>query len=241
MSVVSRTLLEGAADAGAAELADCDRMHERFAVAFRDGSAQAVGALDVEQDRLLLRGRTPEGELTLEIPCSDLSEVRIGRRPNERLNGYATLLLERPGKTPVQVAPLGVALLPEIAELLFSLTRPADGDMLVVVVPLKPGCVGRARELLAKGPPLDPASLGLRSHEVYLSEDEAVFVFSGSNVQAQVNKAIRQPAVWRAGLAWQRCFAAAPRIFAAVAPPSFDAEPVYRWSAPAQVAGSSPA
>jgi len=208
-------------------------MHERFAVVFRDDPAQAIGALDVEQDRLLLHGPTGAGgELKLEIPFSDLSEVRVGRQSTERLNGYPTLILERRSLPGVQVAPLGVGLLREITELLLSLKRRDDGDALLVVVPLKPGCLGRARELLAKGPPFNPASLGLRSHEVYLNESEAVFVFHGSNVRTQVNKAIGHPALWRAGLAWQRCFAAAPRIFDAVVPPSFDAEPAYRWSAP---------
>jgi hypothetical protein len=215
-------------------------MHERFAVVFRVGSAQATGALDVEQDRLLLHGLTATEELRVEIPCSELSQVRVGRQPTERLNGYPTLMLDRNGLPSVQVAPLGVALLPEITELLLSLTRPEDGETLLVVVPLKPGCLVRARELLAKGPPVDPASLGLRSHEVYLNEREAVFVFYGSNVRAQVNKAIGHPAVWRAGLAWQRCFAAAPRIFDAVAPPSFDAEPAYRWSEPTPAQSKSP-
>jgi hypothetical protein len=207
-------------------------MHERFAVVFRDGPTQATGALDVEQDRLLLHGRTATGELKLEIPFSELSEVRVGRQPTERLNGYPTLMLDRGSLPSVQVAPLGVALLPEITDLIVSLTRPEDEHTLMVVVPLKPGCLSRARELLAKGPPLDPASLGLHSHEVYLNEREVVFVFSGSNVRAQLNKAIGHPALWRAGIAWQRCFADAPRISSAVAPPNFDTEPGYRWRAP---------
>lgn len=206
-------------------------MHERFAVVFRDGPHQATGALDVEDDRLLLHGRTATGELRLEIPLSELSEVRVCRQPAERLNGYPTLMLDRKSLPTVQVAPLGIALLPEITELLVSLTRPDEGDTLLVVVPLRPGCLSRARELLAKGPPLDPASLGLSSHDVYLSESEAVFVFCGSNVRAQVNKAVRHPAVWRAGLAWQRCFADTPQLFQAVVPPSSATEPAYRWSA----------
>ena len=220
-------------------IADCVRMHERFAVSFREGSARAAGALDVEQDRLVLHGRTDEGELTLEIPFAQLSEVRAGCLPTERLDGYATILLERPGLPTVQIAPLGIAMLPEITALLCSLTHPEDGDTLVVVVPLKPGCLNHARDLLAKGPPLDPASLGLRSHEVYLGESEATFVFNGSNVQARMSNAIRQPALWRAGLAWQRCFAGAPRIFRAVTPLGFESEPVYRWRAAAAPAQDS--
>lgn len=205
-------------------------MHERFAVVFRDGSAEAAGTLEVEEDRLVLSGRGNGGSLELEVPFRDLAAVRVGRRPGERLNGYATLLLERTDLPAVQLAPLGVALLPEIADLLVSLSRRAEARVLAVSVPLKRGCLGRARKLLAKGPPLDPASLGLSSHEVYLEEGRAVFVFRGHEVQARVSKAIRHPAVWRAGLAWQRCFAGAPEIVD-LADVSVEAPPAYHWVA----------
>ncbi len=209
-------------------------MHERFAVVFRDGPAQAAGALDVTADRLLLQGRTPTGALELEIPFSDLREVRVGRRPSELLNGYATLLLERTSLPAVQVAPLGVLLLHELAGLLASLTGRGAESVLAVLVPLKPGCLDRAHRLLASGPPLDPASLGLSRHEVYLREGEAVFVFRGVDVRAHVGRAVRHPAVWRAGLAWQRCFAAAPQIVE-LADVSLAGEPTYRWAAPAEL------
>lgn len=206
-------------------------MHERFAVVFRDGGREAAGALDVEQDRLLLHGRGRDGSLELEIPFSDLNEVRVGHRPSERLNGYPTLLLERTTLPAVQVAPFGLALLPEIVALLASLSRREAGDVLAVSVALKPGCLDRARKLLAQGPPLDPASLGLSSHEVYLREGEAVFVFRGSDVRERIGAAIRHPAVWRAGLAWQCCFAAAPQI-RDLAEVWLDPVPAYAWAAP---------
>ena len=214
-------------------------MDEQFAVVFRDGSAQAAGALRVKQDRLLLSGRGDNGGLELEIPIASLAEVHVGRQPNERLNGYSTLILERRGLPAVMVAPLGVALLHEIADLLNSLSQPAAGDVLAVMVPLKPGCVGRARRLLAKGPPLDPASLGLSGHEVYLEDDKAIFVFRGSNVRAQVSGSARHPAVWRAGLAWQRCFASAPRIVD-ITHVGVDSDPAYRWTAPQEPTEAQP-
>jgi hypothetical protein len=206
-------------------------MQEGYAVVFRSEGTEAAGRLEIEQERLLLRGRASDGLLELAIPFSELVEVRVGRRPNERLNGYRTLLLERQTGPAVTVALLGVALLPEITDLLVSLTRSGGGSVLAVRVPLKPGCLGRARKLLAKGPPLDPASLGLNGHEVYLSESEALFVFHGNNVRAQVGRAIRHPAVWRAGLAWQRCFAAPPQIVDDTAALDHDGEPAYRWPA----------
>jgi hypothetical protein len=206
-------------------------MDERFAVAFRDGTRQATGALVVEAGRLRLQGRSAGASLELEIPYSELAEVRVGRLAGERLNGYPTLVLERTSLPPVRVAPFGFGLVREIGELLFSLTQPAQAETLAVQVPLKPGCLGRARKLLAKGPPLDPASLGLSGHEVYLREGQAVFLFRGANVRAQVGQAMRQPAVWRAGLAWQRCLAGPPSILETTGR-SLDAAPAYRWPPP---------
>jgi hypothetical protein len=132
----------------------------------------------------------------------------------------------------VQVAPLGVAQLTEIVELLASLTQLTRGeDVLAVRVPLKRGCLDRARTLLEQGPPLDPASLGLSGHDVYLRESEAVFVFRGRDVRAHIAAAIGHPAIWRAGLAWQRCFAAAPQIVD-LDDLSLDSDLAFHWLAP---------
>jgi hypothetical protein len=206
-------------------------MDEHFAVVFRDGTAEqaAAGVLELEQDRLRLRGRTNDGAHELEIPFTDLSEVRIARSPTERLNGYATLVLERTSAQAVQIAPLGIAFLPQIADLLAAVTQRTDGDgLLAVLVPLKPGCLDRARALLAKRPPLDPALLGLNGHEVYLDGSEAVFVFRGDDIRARVGKAMRHPAVWRAGLDWQSCFAGPPQIVDATH--TIQGPPAYRWT-----------
>jgi hypothetical protein len=134
----------------------------------------------------------------------------------------------------LQVAPLGAGLLHEIADLLLALTaeRRAGGEVLAVVVPLKPDCLVRAAKLLQAGPPLDPAALGLTSHQVYLRESEAVFVFRGPNVTAGVGKAMRSPAMWRAGLAWQDCIAGRPSIHRSTEMLSSEATPDYSWPAP---------
>jgi len=207
-------------------------MHERYAVVFREqGGAAAAGALEMGPDGLLLRGGAGQLPAELSVPFADIAEVRIGRRPPDRLNGYATLVLERAHMPSVQVAPLGAGLLHEIADLVSSLTVEHRGRELAVVVPLKPGCLRRARTLLEAGPPLDPAALGLTGHEVYLREDEAVFVFRGPDVSARVGKAMRSPALWRAGLAWQDCIAGRPRIQQSPATLSTEEMPAYSWTA----------
>lgn len=204
-----------------------------YAVVFRAGATEerTVGVLEFEQDRLRLRGRGNAGAHELEIPFADLCEVGIHRDPNERLKGLPTIVLERTAAQAVEVAPLGALFLHEIADLLASMAQPnGGGELLAVLVSLKPGCLDRARALLAKGPPLDPGVLGLSGHEVYLDKSKALFVFRGAEVRTRVDKAMRHPAVWRAGLAWQGCFAGPPHIINP-AECTVEGPPAYRWSA----------
>jgi hypothetical protein len=217
-------------------------MHEQYPVVFREhGKSAFAGGLEVGEDRLLLSGGWGPARCDLVVPFSDLAEIRIGRGHADRLNGYATLVLERRRMPAVQVAPLGTGLLHEIADLLGSLAAEGrrDGDVLAVVVPLKPNCLARAATLLAAGPPVDPAALGLTSHQVYLREGQAVFVFRGEDVRARVGKAMRTPALWRAGLAWQDCIAGRPSMHSSAEMIPSDATPDYRWPSASEKPGSA--
>jgi hypothetical protein len=141
-------------------------------------------------------------------------------------------VLERAHGPAVQVAPLETGLLRELAELLATVTgeQATTDEQLTVAVPLKAGCVGRARALLELGPPLDPAALGLTGHRVYLREDEVVFVFTGPGVRTRVGEAMRSPALWRAGLAWRNCIANQPRIVERNRLAPADTSPDYDWT-----------
>jgi hypothetical protein len=211
----------------------------RYAVVFREqGGPSAGGSLELTPTGLKLAGRTGDRLVELCVTLDDVLEVRIGRRPPERLNGYPTVVVERMAMPAVHLAPLGASLLHEVADLLTALTvsRPDDGDELAVLVPLKRGRLDRAKELLERGPPLDPAALGLTGHDVYIREHEAVFVFRGPNVSARVGKAMHNPALWRAGIAWQGCIASRPRIVKTAAILSSHETPIYSWTAAAKKA-----
>jgi hypothetical protein len=209
-------------------------------VVFRErGGPSAAGALELWSSGLKLTGRAADRLLELRIELKEIADVQIGRRPADRLSGYPTVVLERAGMPAVQVAPVGAGLLHEIADLLSALAvNPIDdGDELTVIVPLKPGCLDRAKELLDHGPPLDPAALGLTGHEVYLRQDEVVFVFRGPTIGARVRRAMRSPALWRAGIAWQGCIAGRPRLVTATPVASSHEMPVYSWTTARNTAG----
>jgi len=189
--------------------------HEsRYAVVFREqGGISVPGSLELTPDRLLLSGSHAGQRIDMRISLADVIDVHVGHKPEERLNGHSTLAIERTHEPTLLIAPLGAGLLSEIADLLITLAGERAGiDRLAVVVPLNAGCRPRAEELLAKGPPVDPASFGLTSHHVYLRDDAVVFVFAGPDVGYRVRRAMRGPALWTAGLAWRDCIAGPPRV-----------------------------
>src|SRR5581483_9621757 len=136
-------------------LGDRCGMLKRVAVLFGEGEGTTVpGSLVVEPDRLLLSGGSGLRRFDLAVAFASVADVRVGRRPAERLSGHATLVLDRNGMPSVRVAPLGAGLVHEVADLVGQLCsqRRAGTQELVVVVPLKAGCLERARALLAEGP-----------------------------------------------------------------------------------------
>jgi hypothetical protein len=211
------------------------RARARYTVVFRAGrEAPVSGALVVDEDRILLEGRSRAGHVELGIAYSELVGVRIGRSPEERLRGQPALLLERGLRPTVQVVPFGVGLLHELTDLLAALAvkRGGDDEEVVVIIPLKQGRLDQARELVAQGPPFDPAGLGLSRHQVFLTADEAIFVFAGPGARAAVQRASRDPSLWRVGLAWRDCIGGRPHFAdPAEAERTRGRDPVYSWTA----------
>ena len=85
---------------------------------------------------------------------------------------------------------------------------------LVIVAPLAEGAHIRAAELLAHGPPFDPGATALDRHAVYLTENEVVFAFDGSEVEWEVDDLADEsmPDVGRAIERWRELLAGPPRI-----------------------------
>jgi hypothetical protein len=96
-------------------------------------------------------------------------------------------------------------------------------DRVAVVARLKEGCAERAAELVANGPPFDPADVGLDRHVVYISGEEIVFVFEGREVEWIVDDLVTTPFQWplmAAFDAWRPLVDGSPRL----------ARPAYAWS-----------
>ena len=87
-------------------------------------------------------------------------------------------------------------------------------ERLVIVAPLAEGAHERASELLEHGPPFDPASTNLDRHGVYLTENEVVFAFDGSDVEWEVDELADDsiPDVNPAIEQWRELLSGPPRI-----------------------------
>ena len=82
---------------------------------------------------------------------------------------------------------------------------------IAVIARLRPGAAARAEELIAQGPPFDPDELGFDRHAVFLTNEEAVFVFEGGEIQPTLSKASRllEPSAFAA---WEPLIEGLPRV-----------------------------
>jgi hypothetical protein len=94
-------------------------------------------------------------------------------------------------------------------------------ERLVVTLKLRKGTQERAAELIAAGPPFDPADLGLARHAVYLSDGLVIFAFEGDEVERRVRKVINDPVASASFASWVPLLAGSPAL----------AHEVYHWEA----------
>ena len=81
-----------------------------------------------------------------------------------------------------------------------------------MIAQLRPGSEEQAKQLVAAGPPFDPATLGLTSHDVYLSPRSVVFVFEGPEVERSVSDLVNDPASSGSFSAWGPLLDGSPAI-----------------------------
>ena len=80
-----------------------------------------------------------------------------------------------------------------------------------LVLPLVEGAQQRVAELLRHGPPFDPEEIGLGRHQVFLTENEAVFLFESDSPGA-AERLLSTSRLWAAAAAWKDLVAGPPRL-----------------------------
>ncbi|MBV8256406.1 MAG: hypothetical protein JOZ56_06490 [Actinobacteria bacterium] len=85
-------------------------------------------------------------------------------------------------------------------------------NRLAVVVPLRPERVADAQALIAEGPPFDLSETDLEEHYIFISGNEAVFVFNGPDAKAVLEQVVGESHVWEAASEWRKCLDGKPRL-----------------------------
>ncbi|HMJ00516.1 MAG TPA: hypothetical protein VK488_11830 [Gaiellaceae bacterium] len=202
-------------------------MKASYAVTWQEGAGPVRhGKLELRTGSFVLEGSSCSGSAQRrDIAYHDLTSAQITRVSRERLTGRPTLVVDRRGATPLRIAGVGQpGIISELAESL-TVLRHAGVERamsrLVIVVPLQQGKRETARVLLGDGPPFDPDTAGLERHHVFLTDDEAVFVFEADDLGA-VERLASDPTLWEAIAGWNELVAGPPRM----------AEDVYSWIRP---------
>jgi hypothetical protein len=198
-------------------------MRKSYGVVWREGTRPlARGKLELLPRAMRLEGMTGSEPTTREIAYDYLTEIRIGRSPEERIDGHPSLVVApRTGDTLsiASVAQSGVVA--ELAERLSALQFGEDvGRRIAIVLPLKEEAHDAVRALLAAGPPFDPEALGLDRHQVFLTASEAVFIFESDLGAAALEPLLQDPELWQSAAAWHEYLAGPPQI----------AEDVFSWT-----------
>jgi len=194
-----------------------------YAVKWREPDGQTyLGRLALGARVLDLEGRQRDGPaVNRQIGYEEILSLRIGSRGADRLDGQPALVVERAdGRYLVTSAGLGAGIVQEVADRLAGLRGDARRRA-TVVLPLKTGALAGVRDLVAQGPPFDPARTALTEHELLLTEREAIFVFETQSEEG-LAALLGQLDILAAAVAWSDLVAGPPRL-AAVA---------YAWERP---------
>jgi hypothetical protein len=198
-------------------------MRTSYGVVWREGEHPlARGKLELLPRAMRLDGMTGSEPTTREIAYDYLSEIRIGRSPEERIDGRPSLVLAPRTGDSFSIASVAQAgVLAEIAERLTALQLGSEGRRrLAIVLPIREDARDAVRSLVAAGPPFDPEVLGLDRHQVFLTASEAVFIFESPVGAEALEGLLREPELWQSAAAWHDLLDGPPRI----------AEDVFSWT-----------
>lgn len=99
----------------------------------------------------------------------------------------------------------------DVSEYVQQLGTHPHARKIAFVLPLVPGKREFARMLLDEGPPFPLQAAGLDSHEVLLTDTEAIFVFGTPQGAETLERVLVDEDFWAVAGAWERIAAGPPR------------------------------
>jgi hypothetical protein len=198
-------------------------MHRSYAVTWTESDhAPQSGKLELRAGGLSLEGVNGHSTESLFVPYEELDTIAIAPA-RERIGGRPTLVIGRPHADLLRIASVAQpGIVSELADRLvaFRLGRIGANNRVAVVVPIRKQKRDKVQELLDEGPPFEPEASGLERHQVFLTDNEVVFVFEAAP-GFSLRQLLGDTSVLAGAAAWRDCLAGAPRV----------AKPFYSWAA----------
>lgn len=190
-------------------------MSTSYAVTWQTaGEPGHSGRLELRSRTIAFEGSNGSSSASETIPYKDVTDVRIARSPDDRIADRQTLVIERRRGAPIRIAGIvHPGIVSELAERLASLnvTEEGSASRVAIVLPLVAGAAEQVAELLRRGPPFDPDEIGLGRHQVFLTENEAIFLFEADSAEV-ADRLLSSAGVWTAATAWKDLVAGPPRV-----------------------------
>ena len=177
-------------------------MNVSYGVRWREHDVDLPCRLVVAPDSIRLVALEEESDVIRELPFDEIRAISV--HPSEAGPGHAIVVLESAVGGYVEIESAVDRWL--VAELVHKVAVHGLGgahgrDRLLVSVGLLPGSHEAVRALLEAGPPFDPSGTALAAHDVFLLENEAVFLFETDDREALAVQALRireSATAWRA-------------------------------------------
>jgi hypothetical protein len=173
-----------------------------YAVTWRNGNG-TVHSGKAELRGHALRLEAVDGDVE-DVRYEQLTGVSMARTAAARIAGRQTLVLELRDGSPLRIASVSqLGIISELAERLaeLHLGQVLARNRIVVVIPLRGGVLDEVRSLVDKGPPFDLDQAGIRQHQVFLTDQEAVFFFDTCE-DMSLSTLFDDPNVWAAATVW---------------------------------------
>jgi hypothetical protein len=153
-------------------------MKVAYGVEWRERDAEEAGRLMLGHNSIRLTGFDEDGAVRRELAFDEIVAAEL-RRPETKSRRTTLMLTLRDGSELEIESAADKWIVNDLLEKVFVCILDAGSGRrrTLLAVKLKPGCLDAARELLREGPPFDPAGTTLIVHDVFLLDDEALFMF----------------------------------------------------------------
>jgi hypothetical protein len=176
-------------------------MQGAYAVGWHERDGLVEGRLRLVPHALRLESLEDRDQVLCELPLERISGLRI--RDLDGIPGRTRLELETSDSCPVSIESIvGKWIFVDLVQAAVEDGLAGGGrNAFLVAVRLEPARRDEAIALLRAGPPFEPSETTLSSHEVFVLDDEIVFLFETEDRDATREEGFE---LFDAALAWQK-------------------------------------